>query len=194
MIHLLFYALNRFISGAKNGAFYAGKTKQHDIWSLLLIISPYVYAWAVLGNAGWKYQLAIVPSLLFAAMWLRGMKKYLHLWESVTATVYMAYGLLIGADVFLYPLAGMLVNIVCFKGPINYYIGRSWIERIDGTDDSSGKTLGFPTPWGTFYRPRIANGYISLIIGFVFIVIWTIIYKIKLFDIQEVIKILSNLF
>lgn len=185
MIHLLFYALTRFFSGAKNGAYYAGKHTQHDIWSLLLILTTYLYPYFVTHDI--RLLLAIIPAFAFTGMWLYGMKQYLHLWESATTIIYMAYGILLGADLLLYPLAGMLVNILCFKAPINLYIGRALVERIDGTDDSSGKTLGFPTPWGTFRRPRISNGYVSLALGVVLLLIWLYWYKNYSIDLQDII-------
>lgn len=174
MIHLFFYALTRFLSGSKNGAYYAGKTVKHDAWSILLVLSTFIYPYFVTHD--WRLLVVVVPALGFCFMWLWGMKEYLHLWESVTASIFMGYGLLLGADVLLYPLSGMLVNIVCFKAPINLYIGRSFIEKVDGTDDVSGKTLGFPTPWGTFRRPRISNGYVSLLLGAALLGVWVALH------------------
>lgn len=184
MIHLLFYALNRFLSGAKNGAFYAGKHEKRNIFTILLSQSSVFYGFIVIPHIEYTFNnylvwLSIIPSLVYIHMHFYGMNKYLHLWESLGAVTFMGYGLLLGADIFLYPLSGMLVNIICFKGPINYYIGRKWVERIDGTDDPTGKTLGFPTPWGFFKRPRISNGYTQLILGIILMAIWFIIQEVK---------------
>ena len=71
-------------------------------------------------------------------MWKYGMTRYLHLWESFIANAFMIYGLVLGADVFLYPLTSMIVNVLFFKTPINYYIGKAWILSVDATDDPPG--------------------------------------------------------
>jgi hypothetical protein len=94
----------------------------------------------------------------------------------------MGYGILLGADLLMYPLTGMLVNILAFKGPINYYIGRDWIEAKDGTDDESGKTLGFPTPWGFFKRPRVSNGWMAVGLGVVLLLAWLLLPRINIWD------------
>ena len=182
MIHLLFYALNRFFSGAKNGAWYANKKQQHNIWTLLSLLSIILYS-MIIATQWWQIGLVTVPVLVGIGMWWFGMDRYLHLWESATAITFMGYGILLGADLLLYPLWGMLVNIVCFKGPINYYIGRDWIEANDGTDDPSGKTLGFPTPWGLFKRPRISNGWVALMVGVGLGLAWLLLGRITIWQI-----------
>ena len=181
MIHLLFYTLNRFFSGAKNGAWYAGKEDMHNIWTLCMILCTVIYPFFV-AEHWWQVGLVVMPVMVFIGMWEMGMERYLHLWESVGATVFMGYGILLGADLLMYPLTGMLVNILAFKGPINYYIGRDWIEANDGTDDESGKTLGFPTPWGFFKRPRVSNGWVAVGLGMVLILAWLLLPRINIWD------------
>lgn len=180
MIHLLFYTLNRFFSGAKNGAWYAGDKNVHNIWTVCLLLWTMIYPWFVVDD--WRVWFGIVPVLVHGGMWIWGMKKYLHLWEQVGAVIFMAYGILIGADLLLYPLSGILVNILAFKGPINYYIGRKWVEAKDGTDDPTGKTIGYPTPWGEFKVPRVANGWVQVWGGLVLMLAWLLLPKITLWD------------
>jgi hypothetical protein len=192
MTHLVFLLIIKLASGARNGFHYMGKSTERNLLNTAIILLLLIYAMLVNGISP-KLFYTMIP---IAGLYLYGefgFNKYLHWWESIVANLIYLIMILYGADMLMIPLTALFANIF-FKGSINLAIGRSFIERTDGTDDNRGKTLGFPTPWGTLRRPRIANGYVSAAVGVVLATIWVIYIQFYYFDLQTVINIIVNLF
>lgn len=81
-----------------------------------------------------------------------------------------------GADILMMVLSTYLTE-VSFKLGINLEIGRKAIEKIDGTNDPTGKTVDFWL-WGKQYHvPRISNGYTQLYLGIAGTLLWLVLYQ-----------------
>ena len=79
-------------------------------------------------------------------------------------------------DLYLMILSTYWIETV-FKAPINLFIGRKVIERIDGTDDPTGKTVNFYLLGKEYKVPRVSNGYTKLYLGIIGLLVWAILYQ-----------------
>lgn len=174
MIHLFILLILRSLNGARNGFHYNKDENMRDIFSFICLMLMFAYPFLVF--SGWDVKAFFILAPIIATMlyMVYGFGKYLHLWESVVATIFYITQIIFGADLLMFPLTAWFVNMF-FKGFMNLVNGRKFILKVDITDDATGKTLGFPTPWGTFRRPRISNGYVSAGLGVILLLVWLFI-------------------
>ncbi len=187
MIHLFFLILLRITDGCRNGFYYAGDVYMRNIAALCGVVAMATYGVAI--GTAW----ALLP-ITISLIYLRyGFGKYLHVFDQLTIMSFYLAMIFAGCDLLMLPMTALFVNMF-FKGMINLTTDEPFIKRIDSTDDASGKTLGYPTPFGMFRVPRIANGYVSAAVGVVLAGIWAIYNQFYYFDLQTVINIIVNLF
>lgn len=174
MTHLIFVHLLFLIAGAKNGSYYAGRS--YDNLNYLLLL------WILLGGYVLYYDQTWLVIPIAGVMWwqglifTRGLNKQIHTGEYVLGAVMRGSMWICGTDIWMLILTSYSTDTL-FKAPINLYIGRKWVERVDGTDDPSGRTVNFYLFGREFKVPRIANGHIRLMLGIIGILAWLLLYQ-----------------
>lgn len=174
MIGQIFILLGVFlISGAKNGFFYSRSLNLNFtmIMTLLVIMSLYTLAYRV----EWTFLPIAVVLLWQTVVFQTGDSKQIHLSEYFLGFV-LRIPFFFVTDIFMI-LSTILLCDTLFKIPINISVGRDFIERVDGTDDDLGKSVGTYF-LGRFYKvPRLfSNGYTKLYAGLAIFFAWVVAY------------------
>lgn len=166
MHHIYYLIASKLLEGAKNGAYYANRTNERNGYMLMMLAGSILYyptASVVM------LVLLIVQYMVFET----NRSKWIHSTEYLVSwTIYWS-AILNGADL-LGVISSVLLLEVIFKMPINIYIGRRAIERVDGTNDPTGKTVDFWLFGKQYHVPRISNGYITLALGIVTFGLWLV--------------------
>jgi len=105
--------------------------------------------------------------------------KQIHLSEYFVGFSIRLLLILCGADILMLILSTYWVETM-FKAPINLFIGRKAIEKIDSTDDVTGKTVNFYLLGKEYKVPRVSNGYTKLYLGIIGLLIWGILYQLNI--------------
>jgi hypothetical protein len=161
-------------TGAKNGSYYARKYWINFLIIVLLMIMCFMlaYFYAV------PYMAYICTLFLYWQLHIfsHDLGKQIHLSEYFVGFSIRLLLFLIGMDLYLMLLSTYWIETV-FKAPINLFIGRKAIERIDGTNDDTGKTVDFWLFGKQYNVPRVSNGYTKLYLGIIGLLIWAILYQ-----------------
>lgn len=186
MIHLTFLLLSKLIAGGKNGAYYANNRIERNIYMIWLLCAFIPYALA------FTNPIYILPMFLILAWqyWIfeNNKGKQIHLSENVLSGYTRLVMLLGGASIPMMVLTTGL-QMVAFKMPINVYIGRNLLERVDGTNNATGKTYNVWIGKHEFHIPRISNGYTQLYLGIIGLGVWLILLELGLdFTLFDIIK------
>lgn len=186
MIHLAFLLLFKVIEGAKNGAYYDNNRLERNIYMIWLLLITIAYAISFI-NPLWLIPFALIlvwQYFIFEKDW----GKQIHLSENVLSTYMRVIMVLSNASIPMMVLTTTL-QMVCFKFPINAYIGRNLLEKVDSTNDVTGKTYNVWIGKYEFHIPRISNGYTQLYLGIIGFLVWLVLVKFNLdFNLSILIK------
>ena len=172
MIHLAFLLLFKVIEGAKNGAYYDNNRLERNIYMIWLLLITIAYTISFT-NPLWLIPFALIvvwQYFIFEKDW----GKQIHLSENVLSSYMRVIMVISNASIPMMVLTTTL-QMVCFKFPINAYIGRDLLEKVDGTNDPSGKTYNVWVDEYELHIPRIANGYTQLYLGILGLVAWLVL-------------------
>ena len=180
-----------FLLGAKNGFFYSRQLSLNFIIiiTLLVVMSLYTIAY----NVAWTFLPIALVLVWQVIIFQTGDSKQIHLSEYFVG-FFIRLPFFFVTDIFMV-MASVLLCDTLFKLHINISVGRNFIERVDGTDDDSGKSVG---TWflGRFYKvPRLfSNGYTKLYVGVAIFTAWAIAYYFGLrFNIDTIYSYLESL-
>jgi hypothetical protein len=191
MIHLTFLLLSKLIAGGKNGAYYANNRIERNIYMIWLICAFIPY------SITFTEPIYILPfmAIIIWQYWIfeNNISKQIHLSENVLSGYTRFIMILSGASIPMMILTTGL-QMVAFKMPINAYIGRDLIEKIDGTNDDTGKTYNVWIGKYEFHIPRISNGFAQLYSGIIGFGIWLILIELGLdFTLADILSYLESL-
>lgn len=191
MIHLTFILLFKLIEGAKNGAFYDNNRLERNIYMIWLLLITIAYAISFI-NPLWLIPFVLIlvwQYIIFEKDW----GKQIHLSENVLSSYMRVIMVLANASIPMMILTTTL-QMVCFKLPINAYIGRNLLEKVDGTNDVTGKTYNIWIGKYEFHVPRISNGYIQLYLGIAGLLAWFVLLQLGYtFSIVDIYAYLESL-
>jgi len=172
MLHLIFLLIFKIIEGSKNGAYYDKNTVERNVYMMWLLLLTIAYTIA------FTNPLFLIPFVLVMVwqyyIFENHLGKQIHLSENVLSTYTRVIMVFSGASIPMMVLTTTL-QMVAFKVPINYYIGRNLIEKVDGTNDDSGKTYNVWIGKYEIHVPRISNGYTQLYLGILGLLAWGIL-------------------
>ena len=189
MIHFLILCITFFLLGLKNGSYYGKKEKITMLtfgllWILLMFYTGYFIDSKLIE---FLVQIVITSALIQQFFIFHKNEGHRIHWTEYTLGLFIRLGFVMsGADIIMLVMTSWFTDTI-FKMPINYYVGRNLIEKVDGTDDNSGKSVGTFTPkWlrkifpflKEFYAvPRtFSNGFNKLYVGLVCVFIWLVLY------------------
>jgi hypothetical protein len=162
------------LCGAKNVSYYVRNYSLNFLIIALLMVLCFIIAYWY--NVG--YMAYIVAIFLYWQLHIfsHDLGKQIHLSEYFVSFSIRALLVLCGADILMLILSTYWIETV-FKAPINLFIGRKIIEKIDSTDDPTGKTVNFYLLGKEYKVPRISNGYTKLYLGIIGLLIWGVLYQ-----------------
>jgi len=160
--------------GAKNGSYYAKNYSLNFFIIALIMVLCFILAY-------WysvPYMAYIIAIFLYWQLHIfaHDLGKDIHLSEYFVSFSIRGLLFLAGMDLYLMILSTYWIETV-FKAPINLFIGRKVIERIDGTNDNTGKTVDFWLFGKQYHVPRVSNGYTKLYLGIIGLLLWGVLYQ-----------------
>lgn len=174
MIHLIVLLGLYFLAGAKNGSYYAKRDGDNMTWVLGIFIFWGFYVLSA-GKVWLIFPMCLV--LLWQTMiYVQNNGQGVHLSDRVLDIVVRGGMILCGADIFMLVLTSF-ATVTAFKIPINLYIGRNWIEAVDGTDNPNGRTVDIWIFGRQWHIPRVSNGWVTLGLGVIGILVWFILLQ-----------------
>lgn len=181
-----------FLMGAKNGFFYYRQLSLNFLMIITLLVVMCLYTIAF--NVAWTFLPIALVLIWQVIIFQTGDSKQIHLSEYFVG-FFVRLPFFFVTDIFMV-MASVLLCDTLFKIPINISVGRNLIERVDGTDDNSGKSVGTYF-LGKFYKvPRLfSNGYTKLYVGAAVFNAWVIAYYYGLrFNINHIYNYLGILY
>ena len=174
LLNLLFLIAVFTVAGFKNGFYYSRKMDKNlmAILTIFILCGFYILTFDKI----WLLFLILPPLVWQAIVFDRGINKDIHLSEYFVSFSIRAMMIICGSDILMMVLSTFLIE-TAFKLGINLEIGRRWIEKTDGTNDPTGKTVDFWL-WGKQYHvPRVSNGYTKLYLGIAGTLLWLALYQ-----------------
>ena len=152
--------LIRGLSGFDNASFYSDKRVLATFFSLLHVAT--ILTWSFFHPVAWVKMavLIVVGSVVWS--WFTFVKHkgdWIHLTESMVTASFTLIAVLAGGNLIELGLA-LSPGLVIFNMPINWVDTRELVQKVDRTDDPTGKTYSIPILG--IKVPRIANGYTKL--------------------------------
>lgn len=174
MIHLIVLLGLYALAGAKNGSYYARKEEQNMMWVLGIFI---LWGFYVLSADKIWLMFPMVLLLLWQVIiYVQNDGRGIHLSDRAFDVVVRGGMILCGADILMLVLTSW-ATVTVFKIPINLYIGRNWIEKVDGTDNPDGRTVDLWIFGRQWHVPRVSDGRVTLMLGVVGVLVWFILLQ-----------------
>lgn len=175
MIHLIVLLGLYFLAGAKNGSYYAKRDNHNMMWVLGIFI---LWGFYVLSMDRIWLIFPVVGVLLWQVqVYVQNNGQGVHLSDRALDLVIRGGMILCGADILMLVLTSF-ATVTLFKIPINLYIGRNWIEAVDGTNDDTGRTVDIWIFGKQYHIPRLLpNGWHQLLVGGIGILVWFILLQ-----------------
>lgn len=178
MIEILLF---RLFSGFKNASYY-GRSQGYQISfgtiSLVGLILSILYAVIKAPNIITLLCLTavVIVLLLEHRAFRKGIATQIHLLELLFTSLFSLALLLSCQNIWTILVASWVGNSL-FNMPINFVSSGKVIEKIDFTDDPTGKTFGLHIGKWKIGVPRISNGYVSLGVSIALTIIWALTVK-----------------
>ena len=162
----------RGLSGFDNASFYSDKRVLATFFSILHVLL--IGYWSFNHPVQWVHFAGMITCGSVVWCWFTFVEKkgdWIHLTESMitasfTLIAILADGNLVDLTLALYPA------MVIFNAPINFIDTGELVQKVDRTDDPTGKTFGIPILG--IKIPRIANGYFKLHLAYWSVVLYLV--------------------